>query len=108
LLRGAFNSGNSGGPLLKFDTGKVIGIVSSKLSPITHQSLLILDTLNKEQSGIVMYTETMADGTKKVVTQGNLLASVIIDELRGRVQLVLGYAVMAKDIKQFLKVNNLD
>ena len=107
VVNGAFNSGNSGGPLLRFDTGKVIGIVSSKLAPISPTSRLILDALSKEQTGIVRYTETMADGTKKEVTQGNILASVI-DELRAQVQLVIGFAVTAKDIRQFLKANKID
>jgi len=34
VVNAAFNSGNSGGPLLHIETGEVIGVVSSKLAPI--------------------------------------------------------------------------
>jgi hypothetical protein len=92
---------------MRFDKGLVIGIVSSKLAPISPASLLILDYLSKEPAGLITYTEVMSDGTKKIVTQGNILASVI-DELRAQVQLVIGYAVTAKDIRQFLKDKKID
>jgi S1-C subfamily serine protease len=106
IVNGAFNSGNSGGPLLQFDTGKVIGIVSSKLAPISTRVKQIIDVLNKEPNGF-MYTETLPDGTKKQVSQANLIA-IVMEELRGQVQLVIGYAVTTKDLRKFLQDNKVD
>lgn len=33
IINGAFNAGNSGGPVLSIEDGSVIGVVSSKLTP---------------------------------------------------------------------------
>jgi S1-C subfamily serine protease len=105
VVNAAFNSGNSGGPLLQLETGEVIGVVSSKLAPISEQSMTILKALEAQQSG-VMYQAKMPDGSTKNISEAQLVGNVL-DELRRQIQLVIGYAVLTGDLIAFLQTNGV-
>jgi S1-C subfamily serine protease len=108
VVNAAFNSGNSGGPLLDIEKGEVIGVVSSKLAPIPDNIKNNLNILAKDKKqGIFTYSRTLSDGRKVPITEGQVVAEVL-DYLRGQVQLVIGYAVSTKDIREFLRANNVD
>jgi Trypsin-like peptidase domain len=106
VVNAAFNSGNSGGPLLQLETGEVIGVVSSKLAPISEQSMAILKVLEAQQFGM-MYPAKMPDGSTKQFSEAQLVSN-ILDELRRQIQLVIGYAVLTGDLKAFLQTNGVD
>jgi S1-C subfamily serine protease len=106
IVNAAFNSGNSGGPLLHIETGQVIGVVSSKLAPISPWAQSALSALTNQQSGL-MYTVTKPDGTQVDVSEGQIVAS-ILDELRQQVQLVIGMAVLLDDLTSFLRSLRID
>jgi S1-C subfamily serine protease len=106
VVNAAFNSGNSGGPLLLIKTGEVIGIVSSKLAPISPEAASALTALRDQQSGF-LYTATRPDGSTFNIPEGQIVA-MILHELRRQVQLVIGYAVVLDDIKAFLSTNGID
>lgn len=106
VVNAAFNSGNSGGPLLLVETGEVIGVVSSKLAPISREAEGALNALKNQQSGF-LYTATRPDGSTFSVPEGQIVA-MILHELRRQVQLVIGYAVLLDDIKSFLVENGMD
>lgn len=101
IVNAAFNSGNSGGPLLQIETGKIIGVVSSKLAPISPQTQSALVALQNQQSGF-MYTATRLDGSRLQVSEGQIVAS-ILNELRQQVQLVIGMAALLDDLTVFLR-----
>jgi S1-C subfamily serine protease len=103
IVNAAFNSGNSGGPLLQLETGHVIGVVSSKLAPISHHSQTALAALSNQNSGF-MYTATDANGNQTQVSEGQIVAS-ILNELRGQVQLVIGMATDTQQLTNFLTAN---
>jgi S1-C subfamily serine protease len=100
VVNAAFNSGNSGGPVLSLDDGSVIGVVSTKLAPIPLSIEGALDALSKQQSGFI-YTKTLPTGEKVNVSEGQVVAEVL-KYLRSQTQLVLGHAVTSQDIRQFL------
>ncbi len=105
VVNAAFNSGNSGGPLLELDGGTVIGVVSSKLAPIPkaiEDELALL----KANKNITQYERTRSDGTKEQISSENILED-ILQYLRGQTQLVIGYAVQTKDIKKFLSAHGI-
>jgi S1-C subfamily serine protease len=106
VVNAAFNGGNSGGPLIHIETGNVMGVVSSKLAPISPESAKILELLKSQQSGM-QWKGTRADGTTFTVSEASLVGQVL-DELRRQVQLVIGQAVLLEDIKAFLKANKIE
>jgi S1-C subfamily serine protease len=100
IVNGAFNSGNSGGPLIEVASGTVIGIVSSKLTPIPQDVQDDLEALAAQGNGFT-FIKTFPDGTKTSRTEGQLV-SEILQYLRSQTQLVLGNAVKIGDIQSFL------
>ena len=106
VVNAAFNSGNSGGPLMLIESGEVIGVVSSKLAPISREAASALSALENQQSGFV-YTATRPDGSTFNISEGQIVA-MILNELRRQVQLVIGYAVLLEDLKGFLNANGIN
>jgi S1-C subfamily serine protease len=106
VVNAAFNSGNSGGPMVRIEDGTVIGVVSSKLAPIPPRVESALEALSKTQAG-AGYTSVEADGTKKELLEGQVVAEVL-QYLRGQTQLVIGHAVTVDDLKGFLKKQGIE
>lgn len=105
LVNAAFNSGNSGGPVLDIESGEVIGVVSSKLAPIPVIIESALEALSNQKSGFV-YTKTLKDGTTETLSEGKVISEVL-KYLRNQTQLVLGRAVTSTDLINFLKTNTI-
>jgi S1-C subfamily serine protease len=106
VVNAAFNGGNSGGPLIHIETGEVVGVVSSKLAPLSQDAAAILELLEKQNSGFT-YTGTKPDGTAVTYTEGQLIG-MVLKELRNQVQLVIGKAVLLEDLIAFLKSQKID
>lgn len=106
VVNAAFNSGNSGGPLLDIETGDVVGVVSSKLAPLPPYIASALKALKTQKSGAV-YSKTTPDGKTVNVSEAQVVEEVL-QYLRSQTQLVIGYAVMIEDIRNFLKVNGVE
>jgi S1-C subfamily serine protease len=106
VVNAAFNSGNSGGPLLLIETGEVLGVVVSKIAPLRPDTLNALHALQNQASGF-MYTAIAPDGTKRQFSEGQVIA-LVLDDLRKQVQLVIGHAAMAGDLRLFLNANHID
>jgi len=106
VVNAAFNSGNSGGPLLDVESHTVIGIVVSKMAPIPPNVQSEIDALKNNSYGM-MYNGTDSSGKTVTVSEAKILADVI-EYLRSQVQLVIGYAVPAKDLRKFLKQQGID
>src|ERR1700730_13324447 len=94
----------SGGPLLDIETGEVMGVVASKLAPISPTAASALDALRKQQSGFT-YAATRPDGSKFNVSEGQVIELVL---QAGQLQLVVGMAIRADDLSKFLQHQHLD
>ncbi len=105
VVNAAFNSENSGGPVLDIETGEVIGVVSSKLAPIPLYIESALKALSNQGSGF-MYTRILDNGQKENVSEGQIIGEVLY-YLRSQTQLVLGHAVTSTDLVLFLQKNNI-
>jgi S1-C subfamily serine protease len=90
VVNGAFNRGNSGGPVLETKTAKVLGVISSKLAPIPKELEASLERLAKSGS---IEAQTIAR---------------VLQHLRGQTQLVIGFATMTEDLKKFLQSNGVE
>jgi S1-C subfamily serine protease len=106
VVNAAFNSGNSGGPLVKIDNNQVIGVVASKLAPLPDYIEKCLNALKKNNSGM-MYTKTNSDGSKEEISEAQV-TEMILQYLRSQTQLVIGYAVQAQYLRTFLKAHNVE
>jgi S1-C subfamily serine protease len=106
VVNAAFNSGNSGGPVIRMDDGVVVGVVSSKLAPVPPYILAALQALQNQQSGL-MYQETTADGKQISLSEGKIIGDVLV-YLRSQTQLVVGYSVPAPQLADFLKSAKID
>lgn len=106
VVNAAFNSGNSGGPLIQIETGEVIGVVSSKLAPVSEQTMSILKILEIQKFGM-QYEAKDANGQPISFSEAQLVGTVL-EELRRQVQLVIGYAVRVEDMRTFLKARGID
>ena len=81
--------------------------MSSKLAPISQEAAQILEALEKNSGTGIMYSGTTADGKPVRWTEGQLVGRVLT-ELRRRVQLVIGKAVLREDLVDFLKANKVE
>jgi S1-C subfamily serine protease len=106
VVNAAFNSGNSGGPLVEIDSNRVIGVVASKLAPLPAYIEKALKALKEAKYGL-MFTKTKEDGTKEEVSEVQVTEE-ILQYLRSQTQLVIGHAVLVRDLRSFLKANSID
>ena len=106
VVNAAFNRGNSGGPLLQIETGEVIGVVSSKLAPISPTVKSAMDALANQQSGF-SYSATLPDGSTRRFSEAQVVG-MVLEELRNQVQLVIGKAVLAEDLRKLLKDHGIE
>lgn len=106
VVNAAFNSGNSGGPLVDIGSKRVIGVVASKLAPLPEYIEKALKALKEAKYGL-MFTKTKEDGTKEEISEAQVTEE-ILQYLRSQTQLVIGHAVLTKDLRAFLKANKVE
>jgi S1-C subfamily serine protease len=106
VVNAAFNSGNSGGPLVEIESNRVIGVVVSKLAPLPDYIENALKALKDTKYGL-MFTKTNPDGTREKISEAQVTEE-ILQYLRSQTQLVIGHAVFARDLRNFLKLNGLE
>jgi hypothetical protein len=90
IVNGAFNRGNSGGPVLETKTGKVFAVISGKLAPMPKDLENSLHKIEKEGS-----------------LEGQTIAK-ILNHVGKQTQLVIGYATLTEDLRRFLKDNGVE
>jgi len=106
VVNAAFNSGNSGGALIKKNSNKIVGVVVTKELPVYSQFVReAIKAFEENKSGII-YTGTNEQGEKITYTESNLVAD-IVKNLREMHQVVIGEAITLSDLKKFLTENSL-
>jgi S1-C subfamily serine protease len=90
VVNGAFNPGNSGGPVIETKTAKVIGVISGKLAPIPEELLSKLQDIEKNGSA-----------NEQTIARTLLY-------MRKQTQLVIGFATLSKDFRDFLKSKGIE
>lgn len=106
FVNAAFNSGNSGGPVIDAASKAVVGVVNAKLAPIPAEIEAALGALERQAAGRT-YTVTRPDGSTFQLTEAQLVAR-ILHYLRSQTQLVLGTAVTSTDVVDFLRKNGVE
>lgn len=100
FVNGAFNLGNSGGPVIDVASLTVVGVVNAKLAPVPADVQSAMTAIEKQSSGF-MYTATTPDGKTINVSEAQVV-SRIIQHLQSQTQLVIGTSVLLGDIRNFL------
>ncbi|WP_074165413.1 trypsin-like peptidase domain-containing protein [Klebsiella aerogenes] len=101
VVNGAFNSGNSGGALLKASDNKVIGIVVNKHAPISNYHQLAIEALAKNKSGVV-FTATNETGKAQDFVESQIVAELLI-HMRSLTQVMIGEAIAAEELLSMLR-----
>lgn len=105
VVNGAFNPGNSGGPLFAAGSDEVIGVVVSKHAPITPFVRSAIDALAKNKSGVV-FTASDEHGNKREFVESQVVAEVLL-HFRQMTQVMIGEAVAASELIAFLEGHKL-
>ncbi len=100
VVNGAFNPGNSGGPLFQAGGDKVIGVVVSKHAPLTPFVASAIDALSKNPSGVV-FTATDAQGKTRNFVESQVVAEVLLF-FRSLTQVMIGEAVAVSELRAFI------
>jgi len=106
VVNGAFNPGNSGGPLLISGSDKIIGVVVSKHAPITPFLYSAIQALAKNSSGVV-FTATDEKGNKKQFVESQIVAE-LLGYFRELTQVMIGEAIDRSELLKFLKENHIE
>jgi hypothetical protein len=105
IVNGAFNPGNSGGPLFISNTKKLIGVVVSKHAPIPQFVASAIDILSKNKSG-VCYSATDATGKTIQFVESQIVAEILL-YFRDMTQVMIGEAIDKNEVLSFLEEKSL-
>jgi hypothetical protein len=105
VVNGAFNPGNSGGPLIASVDDAAVGVVVSKHAPITQWHLSALEALKNQKSGL-QYTATDPSGNTVAFSEGQLVGD-LLQYFRDMTQVVIGEAIASEELVRFLDGNSL-
>jgi hypothetical protein len=102
IVNGAFNHGNSGGPLLVAQNNQVICIVVLTYHFYPPEVKQIIDALSKQNSGLMMGTITRPDGSTENVSESRVNA-MVLDEFYQKTQVMIGEAIAGSELAAMLK-----
>jgi len=105
VVNGAFNPGNSGGPLMVTGSEEVIGVVVSKHAPLTNFIASAIKALSKTKSGVT-FTYTDETGNKQMMVEAQVVAEVL-KYFRSLTQVMIGEAIAASELIDFLKTQGI-
>lgn len=101
VVNGAFNHGNSGGPLFKSQSTDVIGVVVLTFHFYPPQVRQIIDSLAKNPNGIILGRVTDPQGNVVPISESQV-TSMVLDEFYNKTQVVIGEAVSGSELTLFL------
>jgi hypothetical protein len=102
VVNGAFNPGNSGGPLFVLGKNQVVGLVIWKAIAFSDQVKVAIDGFKNTRAGFGgTFTETLPDGTTRPLLDQQVIARVL-EEFYNKVQVDIGEAVSSSEIRAFL------
>jgi S1-C subfamily serine protease len=104
IVNGAFNHGNSGGPLLVSHASEVIGIVVLTHTFYPTEVQDAIDYLQTQKSGLQL-TRTRPGGQPENISESQLTAS-ILNEFYQKTQVMIGEAISASELRAFIHEKN--
>ena len=105
IINGAFNPGNSGGPLFKSGSDEIIGVVVAKHAPFPQSVMSGLKALQENSSGL-QFSGKDSNGNPINVSESQIVG-MFLDHLRSLVQVNIGEVIAASELLTFLSSNNI-
>ncbi len=102
IVNGAFNHGNSGGPLLIARTNEVVGIVVLTFNFYPPGLSKIIDALMNQKYGFMMGEIANPDGSKTRVSEAQVTGAVL-QEFYQKTQVVIGEAIAGSELAAMIK-----
>lgn len=102
VVNGAFNHGNSGGPLLISHDNEVIGVVVLTFHFYPPEVKKIIDALSNQTFGFMMGTVTRPDGSKQELSEAQITA-MVLNEFYEKTQVMIGEAVAGSELAAMIK-----
>jgi S1-C subfamily serine protease len=102
IVNGAFNHGNSGGPLLMAGGTKVVGIVVATYHFFPEYVGKVIDDLQKPRGGIYSgFSRTDANGTKTDLSDSQVVGAML-QEFYYRTQVMIGEAISVSELQTLI------
>jgi S1-C subfamily serine protease len=101
VVNGAFNHGNSGGPLFVSHNNEIIGVVVLTYHFYPPEVKQIIDMLENQGNGFMMATRRRPDGTNQTISEAQVTA-IVLKEFYEKTQVMIGEAIAASELKRFL------
>jgi len=109
VVNGAFNPGNSGGPLLQRQDSKVIGVVVAKFHLYPPFVEKIIEGLNNEKYGMMHGVNDAngkplmgPDGQPLQVSEAQMVGAVL-EQFYKTTQVMIGEAISVAELRTFMK-----
>ncbi len=106
VVNGAFNPGNSGGPLFLTNSNKVIGVVVAKFHLYPPFVKNAIDALGNNKYGM-MYNARDEHGNPTQVSEAQVVGE-ILDQFYKTTQVMIGEAISVSELRAFLKKKKAD
>jgi hypothetical protein len=109
IVNGAFNHGNSGGPLLVAQGNKVIGVVVLTYNFFPEYVETTIKTLESPGGGVFSGRFSGTDGSgKRVDLSDAQVIGMMLEEFYQKTQVMIGEAISASELRAFLAEKSRD
>jgi S1-C subfamily serine protease len=100
VVNGAFNPGNSGGPLFRSNDNKVIGVVVAKFHLYPPIVANVIQSMDNAQYGL-QFDFTDAQGNTTHYSEAQVTA-MVLDQFYRTTQVMIGEAISVSELRAFL------
>lgn len=108
VVNGAFNPGNSGGPLLAGPDNTVVGIVVWRMRILPEWVQTLITGFGKSSAtSCCVATQTLPDGTTRGVSSEEA-SGIVLQQFYDTVQVMIGEATAVSELRAFLKEKEND
>ncbi len=109
IVNGAFNPGNSGGPVFKQNDDKVIAVVVWKALILPGWVPSAIQAFEHPRGAQVIgnFELTLPDGTKRTLSDEEA-TGIILEQFYDSVQVMIGEATSVSELREFINIKTRD